>query len=195
MYGHGSHSATNPANCHPNWAELAVLFSRQSLNDSRDVFFGFNIYFIFLKYETIEVHVCTFLSLIVLAIGRMNNEITYSNQYQAIQWSQKRKVDVVQERQPLILHDLQCKYYAPNESYFFENCTKRGLINFSANTFFLTFSELVYIISKMQKLGIYQYLDQNSNILQKEMQLFKNVLMKIILYSRICTIVQFQIVK
>ena len=62
----------------------------------------------------------------------LKNLCSYSNQQQAIQWSQKKKVNVVQKRRLLILHNLQYKFYAPNESYYCENCTKQGLINFSA---------------------------------------------------------------
>ena len=36
-------STANPAHFYPNWAGLAVLFSRQLLNGSQDFFFGFNI--------------------------------------------------------------------------------------------------------------------------------------------------------
>jgi hypothetical protein len=33
-------STANPAHFHPNWAGLAVLFRRQLLNDSQDIFFS-----------------------------------------------------------------------------------------------------------------------------------------------------------
>ena len=49
-------STANPAHFQPNWAGLAVLFSRQLLNGSQDFFFfHFNtfIFIYFLKYKTI----------------------------------------------------------------------------------------------------------------------------------------------
>ena len=36
-------STVNPAHFHPNWAGLAVLFSRQLLNGSQDFFFCFHV--------------------------------------------------------------------------------------------------------------------------------------------------------
>ena len=52
-------STANPAHFHKNWAELAVLFSRQILNGSQD-FFLFNIFFFiyFFKYEIVETILC-----------------------------------------------------------------------------------------------------------------------------------------
>ena len=61
----------NPAHFHPNWAGLAVLFSRQLLNSSQDFFFHFNIliFIYFFKYKTIETHARAFLPLNISAIG------------------------------------------------------------------------------------------------------------------------------
>ena len=55
-------------------AWLAVLFSRQILNGSQDFFFLFNIliFIYFFKYETIETYARAFLTLNILAIGRVN---------------------------------------------------------------------------------------------------------------------------
>ena len=52
------------ANLHLDWAELTVLFSRQSLNGTQDLFSVFYalILIYFLKYETIETHAPVFLS-------------------------------------------------------------------------------------------------------------------------------------
>ena len=62
------HITANPANFHPNWAWLAVLFSRRILNGSQDFFLFNTLIFIYLsKYETIETHAHTFLSIIILA--------------------------------------------------------------------------------------------------------------------------------
>ena len=44
-------STDNPAHFHPNWAGLAVLFSRQLLNGSQD----FNILISLFKYETTRI--------------------------------------------------------------------------------------------------------------------------------------------
>jgi hypothetical protein len=59
----------NPAHFHLNLAGLAVLFSRQLLNGSRDFFLCFNIliFIYFLKYKTIETH--AFLPLNISAVG------------------------------------------------------------------------------------------------------------------------------
>ena len=62
-------SKANPAHFHPNWAGLAVLFSRQLLNGSQDFFFRFNILIYFFKYETIETHARVFLPLNISAVG------------------------------------------------------------------------------------------------------------------------------
>ena len=64
-------STANPAHFHPNWAGLAVLFSRQLLNGSQDFFFHFNISIAiyFLKYKTIETHARAFLPLNISAVG------------------------------------------------------------------------------------------------------------------------------
>ena len=53
-----------------------MLFSRQLLNGSQD-FFCFNILIYFLKYETIETHARPFLTLNILAIGRVVYELYY----------------------------------------------------------------------------------------------------------------------
>ena len=53
-------STANPANLHLDWAELAVLFSRQILN-SPNLFLSFIFYLIF-EYENIETHAPAFLS-------------------------------------------------------------------------------------------------------------------------------------
>ena len=55
-------STSNPAHFLPNWAGLAVLFSRKLPNDF------FNI-FKFFTYETNETHALAFLKHIILAIG------------------------------------------------------------------------------------------------------------------------------
>ena len=66
-------SAKN-AHFHPNWAGLAVLFSRQILNGSQDFFHIFSIFFIYcFKYETIETHARAFLALIISALGSVND--------------------------------------------------------------------------------------------------------------------------
>ena len=64
-------STANPAHFHPNWAGLAVLFSRQLLNGSQVFFVCFNIliFIYFFQYKTIETHVRAFLTLNILAIG------------------------------------------------------------------------------------------------------------------------------
>ena len=64
-------STANPAHFHPNWAGLAVLFSRQLLNGSQDFFFRFNIliFIYFFKYKTIETHARAFLPLNISAVG------------------------------------------------------------------------------------------------------------------------------
>ena len=56
---------------HPNWAGLALLFSRQLLNSSQDFFFRFNIliFIYFFKYKTIETHARAFLPLNISAVG------------------------------------------------------------------------------------------------------------------------------
>ena len=62
----------NPAHVHQNWAGLAVLSSRQILNSSQDFFFfNISIFIYFFKYETIETHVGAFLTLNILAIGKV----------------------------------------------------------------------------------------------------------------------------
>ena len=55
-------STANPAHFHPNWAGLAVLFSRQLLKGSQDFFFHFYILILiyFFKYQTIETHARAF---------------------------------------------------------------------------------------------------------------------------------------
>ena len=42
-------STGNPANFHPNWAGLALLFGRQILEGSKDVFFSLMFLFDFLR--------------------------------------------------------------------------------------------------------------------------------------------------
>ena len=65
-------STANPAQFGWKWAGLAVLSSRQLLNGSHDLFHIFSIIFIyFFKYETIETHARAFLTLNILAIGRV----------------------------------------------------------------------------------------------------------------------------
>ena len=63
-------STANPAQFGWKWAKLAVLFSRQLLNGSHDLFDIFSIIFIyFFKYETIETHARAFLALIISAVA------------------------------------------------------------------------------------------------------------------------------
>ena len=64
-------STANLDHFNQNWAELAVLFSRQILNGSQDFFSLFNILILiyFLKYESIVTHARAFLTLNILAIG------------------------------------------------------------------------------------------------------------------------------
>ena len=73
-------STANPANFHPNWAGLAVLFSRQLLNGSHD-FFCFNILILTysFKYKTIETHAREFLPLNISAFGSVSGLATYSS--------------------------------------------------------------------------------------------------------------------
>jgi hypothetical protein len=72
-------STANPAHFHPNWAGLAVLFSRQILNGSQDFFHIFSIIFIyFFKYETIETHARAFLALIISAVASVNPVVAIS---------------------------------------------------------------------------------------------------------------------
>ena len=59
-------STSNPAHFLPNWAGLAVLFSRKLPNDF------FNI-FKFFTYETNETHALAFLKHIILAIGGVSH--------------------------------------------------------------------------------------------------------------------------
>ena len=63
--------SANSAHFHQNWAELAVLFSRQILNGSQDFFFPIYIliHIYFFKYETIETPARAFLTLNILSIG------------------------------------------------------------------------------------------------------------------------------
>ena len=70
------YSKANPANFHPNWAGLAVLFSRQILNGSQDFFFHFNILFFisFFRYEIIETHARAFLTLNILGIATVKGD-------------------------------------------------------------------------------------------------------------------------
>ena len=55
----------------PNWAGLAVLFSRQLLDGSHDFFVRFNILILIylFKYKTIETHARAFLQLNISAVG------------------------------------------------------------------------------------------------------------------------------
>ena len=66
-------STANPAQFLWKWAVLAMPFSRQLLNDSQDFNFSLIIsfLFIFFKYETIETQAHAFLTLNILAIGRV----------------------------------------------------------------------------------------------------------------------------
>ena len=60
----------NPTNFQPNWAGLAVLFSRQLPNGSQDFFhFNISIFIYFFKYETIETLARVFLPLNISALG------------------------------------------------------------------------------------------------------------------------------
>ena len=59
-------NTANPAHFHPNWARLAVLFSKQLLNGSQDFFF---IFIYFFKYKTIETHARAFLLLNISAVS------------------------------------------------------------------------------------------------------------------------------
>ena len=68
-------STANPANFHPNWAGLAVLFSRQLLTGSQDFFFvclNFLIFIYIFRYKTIETHAPAFLPLNISAVGSVN---------------------------------------------------------------------------------------------------------------------------
>ena len=47
-------STANPAHFHRNWAELAVLFSRQIPNGSHDFFQTFSTQWIFLLYRWLQ---------------------------------------------------------------------------------------------------------------------------------------------
>ena len=63
-------STANPAYFHQNWAGLAVLFSRQILNGSQDLFlFNIQVFIYFFEYETIETHARAFLTLNISAVG------------------------------------------------------------------------------------------------------------------------------
>jgi hypothetical protein len=66
-------STANSAQFGWKWAELAVLFSRQLLNSSHDLFHIFSMIFIYLfKYETIETHARAFLALNIVTVGSVN---------------------------------------------------------------------------------------------------------------------------
>ena len=71
----------NPANFHPNWTGLAVLFSRQLLNGSQDLFFFFRfntlIFIYFFKYKTIETHARAFLPLNISAVGSVSSGVEF----------------------------------------------------------------------------------------------------------------------
>jgi hypothetical protein len=71
MRGHGS-----PAQFWWKWAGLAVLFSRQLLTGSQDLFlFNILILIYFFKYKTIETHARAFLPLNISAIGTVGGKI------------------------------------------------------------------------------------------------------------------------
>ena len=67
-------STANPANFHPNWAGLTVLFSRQLLNGSQ-VFFFILIFsfYLFFKYKTIETLSRAFLPPSISALGSLHS--------------------------------------------------------------------------------------------------------------------------
>ena len=63
-------STANPANFHPKWAGLVVLFSKQILNSSWDFFhFDILIFIYFFKYEIIETHARAFFTFIILGLA------------------------------------------------------------------------------------------------------------------------------
>ena len=66
-------STANPAQFWWKWAGLAVLFSRQLLNGSKDFNFS-NILIYYFKYEIIETHARAFLTLIILGIATVHGE-------------------------------------------------------------------------------------------------------------------------
>ena len=72
-------STANPAHFHPNWPDLAVLFSRQIPNSSQD-FFSLTaiLFFKFFRYETFETRVLTDLSYIIFASAdEQCHDLTY----------------------------------------------------------------------------------------------------------------------
>ena len=76
-------STANPANFHPNWARLAVLFRRQLLNGSKDFFcFDILISIWFFKYKTIQTHARSFLPLNISAVGSVK-----ANECNKIKWA------------------------------------------------------------------------------------------------------------
>ena len=93
-------SKANPAHFHPNWAGLAVLFSRQFLSGSQDFFFCLNIlFFIYsFKYKTIETLARAFLTLNISAVGSVchyivrpevvphHQQLTISTSLSLIRW-------------------------------------------------------------------------------------------------------------
>ena len=80
-------STANPAKLGWKWAGLAGLFSRQILKGSHD-FFPFYILIIIyqLKYETIETHARTFLTLNSLSMGTVHILIRVQQYFGPIVW-------------------------------------------------------------------------------------------------------------
>jgi hypothetical protein len=69
-------STANLVHLRPNWAELAVLFSRQ-LPSAPKIFFSYfqHILFKLFRYETIETHALAFLTHIILAIVGVRDDL------------------------------------------------------------------------------------------------------------------------
>ena len=71
-------STANPAHFHPNWAGLAVLFSRQLLNGSHDLFHIFRMFFLndFIKNPQTR-NARAFLPLNNSAVGSVSYSLIY----------------------------------------------------------------------------------------------------------------------
>ena len=66
-------------------AGLAVLFSKQLLNGSQDLFcFNILIVIYFFRYETIETHACAILPLSISAVGSVSWLTSYTNSFVSV---------------------------------------------------------------------------------------------------------------
>ena len=134
------HSAANLAQFWWMQAGLAVLFSRQLLNGSKD-FFLFNIFIFiyFFKYKTIETHARAFLPLNISAVG----SVFVNQHHKSVLQKEKRNIFFGQSSVILAIVATVKAYPVHSHSFICLNTPRYFIRKLTFKVFSRFFSKLV----------------------------------------------------